>query len=374
MQYAELTPVIEICASRNIPFGIVAMPGSTDFHFFSSLPDADTGENDISDLSLDKPFMAVSLFDNAETYRIGIRQSLTPSDILRIGASAERFSGPDIRPLSRSTEAIVYDAQVHEIVKKLSGRQKKVVLSRIIAGAGEGVCLAEAADRFFAQFADSYRFMYFTQETGLWIGASPELLMSIDTSTGAFATMALAGTRARGTEGEWDDKNIREQKFVAEYIKATLESLNCADLEITPAQSLPYGSIEHLCTRFGGTIDTSKVFEALSRLSPTPALGGWPKEFALETIYNYEIHQRHCYGGYVAVNLPAQHTLTAFVNLRCAHLYQDTQSNTLAYNVFTGSGLVKGSSPCAEWHETEAKAAALLTALGGTQPSTDGLF
>lgn len=374
MQYSELIPVIDICVSRNIPFGIVAMPGSTDFHFFSSLPDADTGENDISYLSLDEPFMAISMFDNTDSYRIGIRQSITPSDIFRIGASTERFNDPDIRPIGRSTEAIVYDAQVHEIVKLLGGRHKKVVLSRIIAGESRGSSVTGVADRFFVQFPDSYRFMYFTQETGLWMGASPELLMSVDTATGAYNTMALAGTRPLNTDGEWDEKNMREHRFVAQYIEDILRAQHLSTVEVSPTQSLAYGQIEHLCTPIRGVIDPTRIFEVLSQLSPTPALGGWPKEFAIDTIYNYEIHQRHCYGGYLAVNLPSSHMFTSFVNLRCAHILADTQTNTLTYNVFTGSGLVKGSTPGAEWHETEAKAAALITALGGNQPTTEGLF
>jgi isochorismate synthase EntC len=93
-------------------------------------------------------------------------------------------------------------------------------------------------------------------------------------------------------------------------------------------------------------------------LSPTPALGGFPKKEALALIKRYEGIDRGRYGG--AVGWFDKMGNGAFaVAIRCAQLSADRTSAHL----FAGGGIVADSEPSAELAETQAKFQAMLTAI-----------
>jgi menaquinone-specific isochorismate synthase len=100
------------------------------------------------------------------------------------------------------------------------------------------------------------------------------------------------------------------------------------------------------------------VLELLRVLSPTPALGGHPREAALRLIAEYEGLDRGRYGG--GVGWVDRHgNGTWAVAIRCAELSPDRKSARL----FAGGGIVADSEPHAELAETQAKFQAMLAAI-----------
>lgn len=342
-----------------LPFAVFAFPGEDGYYFLSSTPDEDTGECELCDLSPDKLWMEVSMFGGDNPYVIGVADMFTAEDVMKMHSSRVKFPDAEIHPVGRSTPHILYDAQIHQLVKSLKPFNK-VVLSRLIAGEVGDCDLRAVVTSYFGVLPSTFRFLYFTQETGLWMGASPELLFDYDYESGRYVTMSLAGTRPRTSRGEWDDKNIEEQEIVTRTIIATLNESGAKVDRVAETIDLPFGALRHRCTIIEGAYH-GDIHQLLSRLSPTPAVAGYPRDKAYEAIERLEAHSRHCYAGYVAVNDPGTGHLTAYVNLRSVFMQLD--DNKLIYNIYAGGGITNKSEADLEWVETEGKAALLQSIL-----------
>lgn len=211
-------------------------------------------------------------------------------------------------------------------------------------------------------YPDAYIFCFNTPATGTWIGASPELLL--EAHNGTLHTMSLAGTRQAGTTEEWgwDDKNIVEQQIVTDTICDTFRQHGLTPVTTKP-QTLRAGSVEHRCTHITADLpphwNSNCLQQLLADLSPTPALGGYPKDASISLIRRLEKHDRSCYGGYFGyIESPTEFRFN--VCLRCAQL-----ADGKAY-IYTGGGITSLSDPEAEWEETCRKEQTMLAALGIT--------
>jgi menaquinone-specific isochorismate synthase len=100
------------------------------------------------------------------------------------------------------------------------------------------------------------------------------------------------------------------------------------------------------------------VLELVRALSPTPAVGGHPRDAALALIAEVEGVDRGRYAGAVGW-VDAAGNGTWAVTLRCAELSAD---GTVA-RLKAGGGIVADSDPLAELAETQAKFQAMLSAL-----------
>ena len=211
-------------------------------------------------------------------------------------------------------------------------------------------------------YPDACIFRFYTQETGAWVGASPELLL--EAHNGTLHTMSLAGTRPARTTEEWgwDDKNIVEQQIVTDTICETFRQHGLTPVTSEP-QTLRAGSVEHRCTHITADLpphwDKGSLQRLLADLSPTPALGGYPKDMSISLIKRLEKHDRSCYGGYFGY-IESATEFRFNVCLRCAQL-----ADGKAY-IYTGGGITSLSDPEAEWEETCSKAQTMLAALGIT--------
>lgn len=235
----------------------------------------------------------------------------------------------------------------------------KTVISRLILAP-----LNNTPDKLFDILCENYPtatvFLFDSPATGLWTGATPELLLEADGEY--LSTMSLAGTRPCGTAGEWDEKNIEEQQIVTRTIAETFSSRGLYP-EISDIQTLAAGPVEHLCTRIRASLPQEwslrDLTDLLRELSPTPALGGYPRLKAIEDIRNLESHDRFLYGGFFGyVENPRRFRLN--VNLRSARLHP---AHPALAALYTGGGITRLSIPDAEWEETERKASTLLSLL-----------
>lgn len=271
---------------------------------------------------------------------------------LRIDAWPGSMSMP-FEVCRTSTPLDSYREAVCRAAEAAAKRKGKTVISRCICGTFKVFDPEAIAAEYFRGFDNMFRFIFYHPLSGWWMGASPELLVE-RTEDGMLASRALAGTRRSGTAEPWDQKNIEEHNMVTADIVARINALgNGWHAEARDRVTLPYGHIEHLCTPVAvhpGN-DLNILQKAVEVLHPTPAVGGLPREAALDDIRRLETAPRLFYGGTACCDDKA------YVILRCVHF------DSKHWCVYSGSGITPLSQPDAEWDETEAKAKPLVDIL-----------
>lgn len=251
------------------------------------------------------------------------------------------------------TPDIIHLSQVEAIVERIKSRGGgKTVLSRIVSSESKQCDWADICEKLWSNFPTAFGYIFYTPETGAWLGATPEILLHVN-KDGEFITHALAGTL--NVNQEWDEKNIEEHQIVVDYIENILKNDGIL-YSILKRQDLLYGKIKHLCTAFKGKLPYKEydIESLLKKLAPTPALAGYPKEAALEDINSIEMHNRGCYGGYMTLENKEGHF--SYVTIRCMQF--DPSSGKIA--VYAGGGITQASEPETESCETYMKADALL--------------
>lgn len=249
-------------------------------------------------------------------------------------------------------------AMVAEAVNRIhQGEFKKVVLSQILERNLDAQF--DPVD-LFCRLADAFPGAFVSlvalPEIGTWIGATPELHVSINDEQ--LRTVALAGTMpVSALDAKWGLKEMEEQAIVSEYIRACFHRHNMRDAMERGPETVRVGDLLHLQTTFKVNFQGQNNPDVLNRLlhdlHPTPAVCGLPKERALQHILKTEAHAREFYSGFLGpVNFDGQSHL--FVNLRCLQLLAASAV------LYAGVGITKDSVPENEWVETQLKFNALL--------------
>lgn len=231
-----------------------------------------------------------------------------------------------------------------------SGALQKVILSRsVVYPRAEGSSPASIFLKACRRYIYSYVYLCYTPLSGMWLGSTPELLLSDEGGSGH--TVALAGTK-RLQNGrlptEWDAKNTEEQRIVARYIHSRL-----AGRGITAGEDGPYavraGELAHLRSDFRFVLpDSGSLGDLLHLLHPTPAVCGMPGEEAYRFIRENEGYDREYYSGFIGMLNPGNIS-NIYVNLRCMKVGE------AHYTLYTGGGLLPSSTPEEEWTESEDK-------------------
>lgn len=338
---------------RNVPFALWALPGHKRFEFIAQLD----GREPVSDRRfVIVPWLGL-LADG-----IVLRDTVSVKEFLK-NLPAETLPVDDTAtPWDKTTDKFVYKGQVLTVINHLEEQGGgKTVISRVVCGStGSADCSGQiwmnVLDLLSGMNPDTFRFLYFTPETGAWMAATPELLLDIDRKGGWSHSMALAGTRRRNfsSDAVWDEKNIYEHDLVLEDICEHLRVAGVSEVGIRE-RDLVYGDIVHRCHDIRFKADSADIESLLDAMSPTPALGGYPRESAIKQIAALELHPRNCYGGYVMLDTPGR--ALAYVNLRCVHFLKDK------YCIYTGGGITPDSKPEDEWKETELKASRMVEAI-----------
>ena len=245
-----------------------------------------------------------------------------------------------------------------------AGELTKAVIARPIrVRSSEPIDVHAVLHRLRASFGSSYRY-----SIDGFIGASPELLVEVD---GAIVrSHPLAGTAPRTGDVDNDaridadliasTKNQVEHRVVIDVVHDTLLPW-ASYLDWEPEPSIvTVANVQHLGTRMEGMLSQPgpSVINLVRALSPTPALGGHPRDAAIDLIQRVEGFERGRYGGAVGwVNAAGNGTWA--VAIRCAELSDDRRSARLV----AGGGIVSASDPHAELAETQAKFQAMLSAI-----------
>jgi menaquinone-specific isochorismate synthase len=244
------------------------------------------------------------------------------------------------------------------------GRMAKAVIARpIVIESDRPIDVHAVLLRLKASFGSSYRF-----SVDGFIGASPELLVEVEDDV--VRSRPLAGTTRTTGDPELDarlaaelqasPKNRIEHRAAIEMVRDTLLPF-CSYLDWSPEPSIvKVANVQHLGSEAEGRLSKPlpSVVELMRALQPTPAVGGYPREAAIELILDVEGFERGVYGGTVGW-CDARGNGTWAVSLRCAELSPDRCSARLV----AGGGIVADSDPLAELAETQAKFQAMLSAI-----------
>jgi len=229
------------------------------------------------------------------------------------------------------------------------GHVKKVVLSRCENLKNESLDIVDTYKTMLKNYENALVYMWFHPAVGLWMGATPERLITIDKNK--FRTMSLAGTQNYNDtiNVNWKQKELKEQQFVTDYILKNIKE-NIDDIKCNGPYTVKAGKLLHLRTDISGELKTVDLLEKLIKsLHPTPAVCGLPRDISADFIVKNENYRRTYYSGYLG-ELNVNKKTNLFVNLRCMEIHMAEVS------IFVGGGITIDSDAVSEWEETVSKA------------------
>ena len=354
------------CLDHRMSFALWALPGVDDATFCCAL-----SKGGVSEWPRLKPGQKASqdpwngffinYFANEEEYIVGVKAQFDENNYpTRMNIAPE----PDIEPTAKSTDKYAYLGLATQLIDSLEDDSEKVVLSRLIALEGPKDVIGLALE-YFRNHPNTFRYICYTRETGIWFGASPEIVALYNTESGQIVSQAIAGTRPASVTGDWDKKNLKEHALVPLSIMTSLNELGGkVDEETLEMSEIRFGDIVHLCTNISSTLSNVPAQDVLTEISPTAAIAGWPRHDAINRIFFFETHSRHYYGGFVGVKIGPY--VNAYANIRCAFVgnviepAEPSSPKKRLYNIYAGGGLINKSKPADEWMETENKSRHLV--------------
>ena len=200
------------------------------------------------------------------------------------------------------------------------------------------------------------------------IGSSPEILVRVEETE--VTLRPIAGTRPRGTSPDHDtalaEELIADPKERAEHLMLVDLGRNdvgrvaeYGSVRLTAFMTVErYSHVMHLVSEVRGRLRPElDAIAALAACFPAGTVSGAPKVRAMEIIDELEPVRRGPYAGAVGYIGWGARTLDTAIAIRTC-----VMKGGRAW-IQAGAGIVADSDPLAEWHETEAKARAVLLAL-----------
>lgn len=298
----------------------------------------------------------------------------SPVILLQSNTFFEDFSPEDrldmagFEPFSKNKEAGTCEFQSKDDYLKLIGKTvteiregslSKVIISRQIPAKRTDTSLGSTFLQLHDQTPNAFTYLVNLPVAGIWMGATPEVLIKSDGEQ--FETVSLAGTQVRkpgADEYYWSTKDIEEQAFVSRYMLDVFFNFDIHKYKTKGPETLESGKVAHLKTSFFFPVEKIEkcMGDFIADLHPTPAVCGLPKDLAAEFIRENEAHQRKYYTGYLGPwRLNQQVSL--FVNLRCMEI------TSAEFILYVGGGITSRSIPEKEWDETNQKAKTLLSVI-----------
>jgi isochorismate synthase len=246
------------------------------------------------------------------------------------------------------------------------GRLDKVVLARRVDLESAEEIDVVGAVRWLAAGSPNSTTYAVSRGGSVFFGATPERLVASQNKD--FQTVAIAGTTrhdedpaveaALAAELLASDKDREEHEIVVDTLRSMLEPV-AADIRIgsTPVVAR-FGTVQHLVTVVSGRLkDRAGILSLAALLHPTPAVGGEPRELALELIADNEGFDRGWYAGPLGwVDSAGDGEFV--VALRCAVVSGKSAA------LFAGCGIVADSDAVREWEESRSKMQVVAAALG----------
>lgn len=239
-----------------------------------------------------------------------------------------------------------------ELVKKMISEIEKGEISKIVASRKEDFIpkkleLTNLLKKMFSKYPNTFRYCFFHPKVGLWLGATPEKLLSVENDI--LLTMGYAGTQK--FEGKidvnWGEKEIEEQKFVTDFIVHNLQP-EALEIDVSEPFTSQAGTLLHIRTDIKAKLKVDfSLGKIIQKLHPTPAVCGFPKSLAQRFILDNEPYNRSFYSGFLGeLNFEQNKTSELYVNLRCMEVVDKKVS------FYIGCGITKDSHPEKEFFET----------------------
>lgn len=258
-----------------------------------------------------------------------------------------------------------WDETVERAVDEIrKGSFEKVVIARSVnAAASSDFDVFPVLRHLESVHQDSFVFGYWRGRR-VFAGATPERLVRVDGRN--VETSSLAGTIARGGNRAEDAANAKallvsakdrvEHAAVRDSLQAALAE-TCDDVTAPKEPSLlTLPNMHHLHTEFRARLrEGSSIFDLVERLHPTPAVGGYPRDAALEFICANENLDR---GWYAApIGWSGSESGEFAVGLRSSVISGDGAT------LFGGCGIVADSDADEEFDESTLKLQVMESAL-----------
>ena len=273
---------------------------------------------------------------------------------------------------SKSGNGKSYEKLVEQGVLEIeNGSFEKIVPSRFKdIAVDESFDLLIAFELLCEKHPNAMASLFSSPQTGTWLGASPELLVSVDAQS-KFKTHALAGTLPYSPEINlksvaWTQKEIEEQALVSRYIINCFKKIRVREYLEHGPKTIVAGNVMHLKTDY--EIDMKEInfpqlgSVMLKLLHPTSAVCGMPLDAALKFLNDNEGYDREFYSGFLGpVNYQNESNL--FVNLRCLQFLENK------VRLYAGAGVTLDSDPEKEWDETEIKMKNMMAVIGDASNS-----
>lgn len=257
---------------------------------------------------------------------------------------------PQQPPIDATVKADFESLVAKSVSAIRSGKFDKLVVSRS-EKAVLNTDIARMLKNLLYAYPKAFCYCFYSPNSGLWLGATPEQLLKADGTT--INTVALAGTQLykEGEEVVWPEKEQQEQKFVTDYILNELKG-HVAEIEASQPYTYRAGNIVHIKTDIKASLkDTANLKDVINTLHPTPAVCGLPKAEAKQFLLANEGYEREYYSGFLGelncdFSTGREGRTDLFVNLRCMKIEEGTA------RLFIGCGITKDSDPEKEFIET----------------------
>ena len=253
---------------------------------------------------------------------------------------------------------------VNRAIEEIKRKQfQKVVVSRREIVPLSNFMLLESFKKLLQIYPNAFGYIWFHPKIGLWMGATPETLLSLFEDR--FKTMSLAGTQVYNgsTVVSWQSKELEEQALVTRFIASQIKEI-AVHLKTGEKETVKAGNLLHLKTQISGKLlrGASNLKTLLNALHPTPAVCGFPRLQTKKFILERENYQRTFYTGFLGELNVGRESIDSkdsslFVNLRCMEI-----KNNTAF-LYVGGGITKDSIAQKEWEETVSKSAVMKAIL-----------
>jgi menaquinone-specific isochorismate synthase len=277
---------------------------------------------------------------------------------------------PGVASTSHRSPRVDWTTRVADAVERIrADGLRKVVLATALDVELEGPIRAPAVlERLRRTYPECYRFLLQPSAEAGFFGAPPERLVKLGGRS--VSTEALAGSVERGETPEEDaalaqsllesDKLQEEQGLVVDAIREDLAPLG--DVRVGEQTVRKLTNIQHLQTPITAELDEpAHVLSVVAALHPTPAVGGVPREMALELIRETERFERGWYAAPVGW-FDGDGDGEFAVGIRSGAAGGDWAT------LFAGNGIVADSDPDEEWAEIAPKFRPILDELEAEEP------
>jgi isochorismate synthase len=244
---------------------------------------------------------------------------------------------------------------------------KKVVLSRAVSLKFRGKVPASIVLKRLIAFNPDSTIFAVKRKGAVFLGATPESLMSV--KKGEIEVDCLAASSPRNDDTVMDEslgahlledaKSRREHQLVVQAAVGALSPIS-SSIEVPDGPVLKrLTMIHHLYTPVKAKLlDGEDIWAAALALWPNPAIGGEPREKAVNWLHKFENLNRGWYSGVVGLMSGRMDEANLVVGIRSGVIKGGRAV------IYAGAGLVAGSEPREEFEETGWKLRTMENALG----------